>query len=216
MTRTTLAILGGVMAAIAIIAGLTAARSSEPQSQTFAVPAFTAVNASGAFNTDISIGARQSVTATGDPDLIKRLEVRVVRGSLVLGTRSGMSWGKGDLTVRVTVPALDAVSLAGSGDLSARGITAQQFAASLTGSGDVVVAGTCTNASLSLQGSGDLDAGALVCSAVAASVQGSGDLIGHATRSVAGSVQGSGDMLIKGKPAQRAVTTRGSGALRYE
>ena len=102
----------------------------------------------------------------------------------------------GDITVTVSMPGLESislagsgaftaasldvenldVSLAGSGDISLSRLQVENLSVSLAGSGDVKLKGNASWASLSLAGSGDIDARELDCPEIETRKSGSGDI----------------------------------------
>jgi hypothetical protein len=218
-------------AGLAVLATACTASAAE---RSFPATAFQRVAASGSEDVVISTGKVASVVATGPQERLDRLDIRVEGDTLKIGHKSGasMSWGKDDVVIHVTMPALlgvkmagsgdvtadkgsgpaFAVSLAGSGDIRVADIDTQTATFSTAGSGDIRVAGRCTSAKISISGSGDIDAAALKCADVEIGVNGSGDVMAHATRAANIRVSGSGDVRISGG-AKCQSRTSGSGSV---
>lgn len=177
-----------------------------------------------------------AVQVEGDPGAIKKLEIGVDGDELKIGRkrRLGVSWGsdKG-ATIRVSLPALAAVSLTGSGDvsvdraagdalelsltgsgdLSVAAVAVKRLEADLTGSGGISVAGSAGVGKLSATGSGDFKGEGLKLGAGDVSLLGSGDIGFASDGAVDISILGSGDVTVKGK-AQCSRKVMGSGEVR--
>lgn len=184
----------------------------------------------------VAVGKDFSVRAEGDPKAIEKLKIKVDGGTLEIGRKnsSGMGWGsdKG-ATIRVTLPALDALSLTGSADVDVDRISAKTLDLDLTGSGDLrigdvkvdaldagltgsgnmTVAGEAGQGDISITGSGDFDGQALKVGKGEASILGSGNIGFVSDGAIDISILGSGDVNVKGK-AQCKTSNMGSGEVR--
>ncbi len=92
--------------------------SGRQATQVRRLPAFTGVELSGSNNVVIGLGTKQSVVVRGDDNLLDRVTTRVRSGALRdRGNPAGGFTTRSPMSVRITVPALDAVTLLGSGDV---------------------------------------------------------------------------------------------------
>jgi hypothetical protein len=136
------------------------AGAASASGRNFQVATFDRINLTGAANVVVTVGGQPSVRAEGDAALIERLEIAVVGGELRIGMREG-SWSgnRGSVTVRVTVPSLQAAALAGAGDMNIDRIQGQAFAATIGGAGDLAIGQLRVgNASFTLSGAGNVRA----------------------------------------------------------
>lgn len=218
--------------AIALLATAMPALAAE---QRFPVSGFQRVAASGSEDVVISTGKAISVVATGPQERLDRLDIRVEGDTLKIGHKRGKwnDWGNDDdVTIRVTMPVLHGVSMAGSGNLTADNGGGPAFSASIAGSGDVrvaninsptvslstagsgdtVVGGKCTSAKISIAGSGNTDTKALKCTNIEVAISGSGDVDGFATGNALVRISGSGDVKVAGG-AKCQSRTSGSGTV---
>lgn len=202
----------------------------------FTVTGFNEIEVAGPFDVVVNVGKAQSVRAVGDSGDLDRLKVEVAGNELRIGTkeRRWMDWSDSDpITIYVTVPALNAVSLAGSGDVQVDRVKADAFVGSIAGSGDLTIAslaagnarlsiagsgdltasGSCRTAEVSIAGSGDVNIGRLRCQSLSARVAGSGDIIANATQNAKLTVMGSGAITVSGG-AKCDVSKMGSGSAR--
>jgi len=209
---------------------LLAATASEAAERSFPVGSFSEIMVTNSADVDVRTGSAASVVATGDPDDLDRLDIRVEGNRLNIGTKQrGISWSsRENITIRVNVPALSAATLSGSGNLAVdrvRGdfsgrisgsgdlrlpmLDSAQLALAISGSGDIMAAGRCGSGTISISGSGDVNATQLTCETLNASVSGSGDIAVRATGTAAIRVSGSGDITVTGGAR---CTTKSSGS----
>lgn len=123
--------------------------------------------------------------------------------------------GSGDVKFRGKYQRVNA-TLAGSGDLTFDGGNADSVELALLGSGDATISGSAKSLSAKLAGSGDVHAESMPADSVTLSLMGSGDAHVHASKSINVSAVGSGDATVSGNPAQRSVSTAGSGEVRWQ
>jgi hypothetical protein len=200
-----------------------------------AVAAFQSLQATGPDTVNFVTGDGYSITATGDPETLKKLRYRLEKGQLQIG-REGRGWLKGGddkaATITITAPSLSALSLTGSGDVTAdnlRGdtvkvelvgsgdirintVTASSIKSELAGSGDILLAGKVGSGRHEIAGSGNLDATKLAHSDANVSIVGSGSADLTASGSVKADIVGSGDVTVTGG-AKCTVSKLGSGSL---
>lgn len=181
--------------------------------QTRDLETFSSIEASGAFDIEITVGEPQSVTITFDDNLIDRVTADVRRGTLRLGSE-GSYLSKHACVVVITVPALDGFESTGSGDVRIENLIADTFECRLTGSGSIYALGSVDELDLEISGSGDIDARDLKARDVYARVSGSGNIDVHALESISGRVSGSGDIYYYGDPKHTNVRVSGSGTIR--
>lgn len=225
---------------VLFVAACSAAQSHSAQAsgqraeRGFEVAAFQSVALQGPHNVVVTVGGQPSVRAEGDSAALDMLDIRVENGRLVVGTRRGWSWSgpHGEVTVRVTAPALNHASIGGSGDMRIDQVQGDRFEASIGGSGDMEIAalqaretefsiagsggiratGTTEAADISIAGSGDMALDALQTRRAHVSVMGSGNVAVQASEAVDGSIMGSGDVTVRGA-ARCSVSRMGSGTV---
>lgn len=185
----------------------------------FDLAGFDRVAVGGSDNVVIRHGSGFSVVATGAQDDLDRLEIKVERGSLGIGRKSGnWNWSSKNVTVAVTLPALRGLSLGGSaavqadrgegdvfdlklggsGNLMVGQVQAKTVNVSVSGSGNAKASGQCGALNLRLAGSGDVDLSGLACTNADIRVAGSGDVLARASGQANISVAGSGDVMVTG------------------
>jgi putative autotransporter adhesin-like protein len=208
-------------------------------SRNFQVGNFTQVEVAGPFDVNIHTGANPGVSAQGNQKLIDRLEVEVKGDKLLIHTKNehhwfgGWHWSHGKGTISVTVPMIEAATLAGSGGLNIDNVKGERFDGQIAGSGDLKIgavqvgalklgiagsggatanSGTAKQAEYEIAGSGDVDAQAIQAEEIKASIAGSGGIKAHASRAADVSIMGSGDVSVTGG-AKCSISKAGSGSV---
>ena len=206
-------------------------------SRNFPVGNFTQVEVAGPFDVNIHTGANPGVNAKGNQQLIDRLEVEVRGSKLLIRPRNehhwfgGWHWTHGRGSISVTVPMIEAATLAGSGDLDIDNIRGDRFDGQIAGSGGIKLGsvevgslklgiagsggatarqGKAQQAEYDIAGSGDVDAQNVQAETLKASIAGSGGIKAHASRAADVSIMGSGDVNVAGG-AKCSISKAGSG-----
>ena len=117
------------------------------------------------------------------------------------------------MSVTISVPSLDALTLTGSGVVTVTEIEASSLSVRLPGSGVLRAGGTATELDVILGGSGDAQLEQLIAGDVRAEVSGSGRIVLTATKSLDASVSGSGAIMYGGSPQEVTKSITGSGAI---
>jgi hypothetical protein len=177
------------------------------------VPAFTSVELAGANNVVVRVGEAQSVVVEADDNLLDRVTTEVHSGELVIANTPGSFTTRSPMSVEVTVPTLDALSLSGSGNIVVSGVEAESLSVSLPGSGTLTGRGTATRLHVAVHGSGNVQLTELVANDVLADVGGSGSIFITVRGSLHASVSGSGAILYAGNPQHVTRSITGSGVI---
>jgi len=211
-----------------------AAAAGAQVNRDFQVGAFDRINLTGASDVVVTVGGQPSVRAEGDAALIERLEITVVDGELRIGMREGnWSGNHRGVTVRVTVPNLQAAALAGAGDMRIDRVQGPRFAASIGGAGDLDIAqlrvenasftltgagniravGGARQASATLRGTGNLDLDGFEAADATVALTGTGSVELRATGTAQVQLSGVGNVEIEGS-ARCTVARSGLGHVR--
>jgi hypothetical protein len=177
------------------------------------VASFRAVDLAGSNNVTIRVGEEQSVVVHADDNLLDRVTTEVQADTLVIGNAPGTFTNRSPMSVEVSMPSLDALSLTGSGNVSASGVDARDLTVTLSGTGVVTASGTATRLDVALSGSGDAELERLVARNVHAVVSGSGQIAATAKTSLDASVSGTGAIDYGGDPKDVTTSITGSGAV---
>lgn len=210
------------------------------QSKNYDLAAFTAISLSNSVDVELSQGSSQSVSASGSQSAIDKLNIRVEKGSLKIGSKKGTKWSKGDgnVTIKITAPEVNAIVISGSGDLKIMNdFKSSNFAVTVSGSGDLSCAGSVTANKLALvssgsadvqlkgssdkvaitnSGSSDLSLSNFKSKEGAIVNSGSGDIEVYVSEKVAVTNTGSGDINLGGSPDKKTIINTGSGDIDYK
>jgi len=187
--------------------------SGVPVTQARDVASFTSVELAGSNNVVVRVGASQSVVVKAGDNLIDRVTTEVMSGTLVIGNTPGSFSTKSPMSVEVTVPRLNALTLTGSGNIVVDDIEAESLKVDLPGSGTLTGTGTATRLDVTVGGSGVVQFTQLVAKDVRAAVSGSGSIFITATKSLDASISGSGVIVCTGNPQDVTRSVTGSGAI---
>ncbi len=212
--------------------------SSAVTQRAYPLRGFTSISLAGPHDVVVAVGPAHSVRAEGPSDVLDRLKIEVDRRTLEIGMHKG-SWrsdfnaNRPKTIIHVTMPALEAASIAGSGNMRIDKVEGGRFAASIGGSGDLDIrslrvgeasfsvagsgairaAGTSNRSRVSIAGSGDVNLEALEARTASVSIVGSGDVRARAMDTAEVSIMGSGDVNLTGS-ARCSVSKMGSGSVR--
>ena len=177
------------------------------------LPAFDRVELAGSNNVFVRVGGKQSVVVRADDNLLDRVTTEVRSGNLVIGNRPGSFTTRGPMSVEVTVPSLQALTLSGSGNIAVDGTRAHGLEVALPGSGTLTASGRATRLDITVSGSGTAQFTGLIADDVRALVSGSGSIFVTATRRLDASVSGTGAILYSGNPQHVTKNVTGTGAI---
>jgi Putative auto-transporter adhesin, head GIN domain len=187
--------------------------SGVPATQTRDVSRFRRVDLAGSNNVVIRVGGEQTMVVRADDNLLDRVTTEVRSGELVIANTPGSFTTRSPMSVEITIPELDALTLAGSGNIVVDGIDTPSLTVSLPGSGTLTGSGTATRLDVTVGGSGVVQLTRLVANDARAVVSGSGSVFVTATRALDASVSGSGAILYAGNPPDVTKSVTGSGTI---
>lgn len=214
--------------------------SGETISRSYPVDEFRELELAGRYEVEVRTGEKPGVTARGPEELIERLNVEVRDGKLTIRPRKDSGWFKvgwkrdDKVAVTVTVPTLEAATLAGSGTVAIDTLRGERFHGRVAGSGDMRLgtvevgmlklaiagsgeldagSGRARSAEFDVAGSGDVRARSLAAEALKVSIAGSGGVVANATRTADVRIAGSGDVEVTGG-AKCTVRKAGAGDVR--
>ena len=183
-------------------------------SETRNVSDFTNVSLEGAGHVLLQQGGAESVTVTGDDNLLPDLETVVQGGTLVLREKNGVRLNPSkDIVFKVTVGKLDGLSLSGSGDVEAKGIQSGKMKIDLSGSGEVSAEGSADDLDLTISGSGQYHGDKLKSKRTRVEISGSGGAMVASSDTLDATINGSGSVEYAGMP-QVHQSINGSGSIR--
>lgn len=179
---------------------------SKDITRTYDLQGFDQISVGGVYELDVRVGGDFSITVSGAPDEMDRMEIEVVDGVLQLGQEEPKfgkrRWRNMGLTADISLPSLTAIDVAGVAEVDVEGVDAETFSASLAGVGELDLVGTCRSLTARVSGVGELDASELQCADVDVRVSGVGEARVYAGQSVYASVSGVGSIDVEGSPSE--------------
>lgn len=178
-------------------------------------------------------GSPQKVEIEGDKASLQEIETVVSTGKLKIKTKDFFHGNIGKINIYITVPEINALSVAGSGDIKAQSViktdeldlnvsgsgsihfkelNVREVSATITGSGDMDIAsGEAQNElEVVITGSGSFSGKGFSAQEVNVNITGSGSAKVWAVKELDTNITGSGDVEYKGNPQVDANST-GSG-----
>jgi hypothetical protein len=181
--------------------------SGVPATEHREVAPFSTVELAGASTVAVRVGPMQSVAVTADDNLVNRVTT-TVDGETLIVAATGSFTNETPMSVTVSVPSLDGVTLSGSGIVTVEGVAARDFMVELSGTGTLEVSGRTVGLTAVLSSSGMVDLHDLVAEDVIAKLHGTGHMNLHAASTLDATLTGTGSIVYSGSPA---VTTNNTG-----
>lgn len=179
----------------------------------------------------VSQGQALDIAVTGDPEAVEAMRFTIEDGTLGVMRDHDLRKAEGRATVRVTMPSLDSIVLAGSGTVEAATLTgdaevtiagsgtvrtaqiaAGGFTMTVAGSGSYQAGGTADRLELSIVGSGRSDMAELTVGSADVTIAGSGAAEFASDGTVEANIVGSGEVTVIGR-ATCTINAVGSGKL---
>jgi len=227
-----------IIPALLLIISVTALQAQTTYTETRNLSGFSKISFAVAGEVYIDLGQSYSVVLEGDKDYIKEIETRVDGTDLVFKRDKWFDTGNRKVTVRITMPALEGISVSGSGKvivndplrgdglnvaISGSGkvllgdVTVRNVECHISGSGSLNIAGTgaVDNLGISISGSGDYKGEATKVGTLKASISGSGNCDCYVTDLLKAAISGSGSIYYSGNPKIDAAIS-GSGKVRMK
>lgn len=171
------------------------------------VNSFYEVNSDFVGDVYIKQGNTQSVTVTGDSNIVNFITTTVKEG--VLSINSNMSYSSTrSITVDITVPDLDRVYVNGVGDVDIEEFYTDRFTLITDGVGSIKASGQVVTLIAEVHGVGDLNLRNLISRDATALVDGVGNIEIQANRTLELTIDGVGDITYYGNAD---VTSRDEG-----
>lgn len=180
--------------------------------QTRATPQFHQVRSEGSVSVVITQGPATSVKVLGDSNIIPLVKTDVHDGVLTVMEEGSYS-PRIPLTVQLTAPTVDYLTIDGSGNAQLCGLSQASLGVDINGSAGVVVDGTVDNLAVDISGSGSVQSRSLQARDTEVTISGSGSAYVTATGSIAADISGSGSVLYHGNPPVVTRNVTGSGSI---
>ncbi len=221
---------------IIILALLVSSAGSAQDRQKRDVDGFTALSFGAAGELFLKQGNNFSVELEGDKDLLEVIETEVKNGRLVIRKTNWRIMRNEKVTVYITMPEIDGLSVSGSGKLEANGpvnagdidisvsgsgkvllndLKVEGIECSISGSGDIRIKGFAKDpAEVSISGSGSFNGEEFRMEELEVHISGSGSCRCWVEGDLEASVSGSGNIYYKGDAQRVDARISGSGKVR--
>lgn len=163
------------------------------------VQPFQRVLLDGTSDVTISFGETQSVSVTGDENLVHLVKTDVRGNQLRIDTSGSYSTSNG-IQIDIVVPRLIACELNGTGDIDISGYTGEELELITDGIGNITCSGTVGIVHATTDGIGDIELAELVAREAYAITDGIGGIVVNATEKVDARINGIGNITIIGDP----------------
>jgi hypothetical protein len=214
--------------------------NAQKRSVKFDLAAFTEISVRNNANVILLQGQDQAVTATAREETIGKLIVEVKDRSLIIryptNTWFDSRWDPGEVTINVTMPQIDDLSVSGSGSITAGSLIysriidclvsgsgfislvnlkSEKITSRLSGTGHLQLAGeeAVAELKLTLSGPGGVKTSGIKARNVNVLISGSGSCTVHAIENLNCKIAGSGSVTYYGNPAIET-TIVGSGTVK--
>ena len=176
------------------------------------VPAFTAVEISGAYDVEIVAQKDQKLEVEGDENLLSLIITEVKNGVLSVRNEKGFDT-EHKLRLRISLPTLDSISTSGANDIVASNVKSDEFSINASGAGNMQVSGEAESLQVEISGAGEVDAKDLRARKVTISSSGSAQADVYASEELRANVSGAGNVTYYGDPKNVSEDTSGSGSI---
>jgi len=180
--------------------------------QTRTVGPFSTVSNSGPVSVHIEVGKAQTVSVSGNDELVADLQTEVVGNELRLHMKRDTTTFNShhdSLRVTITMPQLTAFSMAGAGEIVVTHMSGDSLDVSFAGAGTFKADGSVKNLKLNVGGVGSIDTRELHADNANVNVGGVGSVKVWAGTRLDASVGGVGSLTYYGDP--KTVNTNGGG-----
>jgi hypothetical protein len=178
------------------------------------VSGFSGVSLEGSSRLLIEQGGVNSLTVTGDDNILPYLETEVSGGTLVLGEKSGVSLSpSSDIVFKVILRNLDSLGVSGSGLAQAKRLQNPKMKIDLSGSGEVDAEGAADDLDINVSGSGRFRGDGLKSKRTRIDISGSGSAVVASSETLNATISGSGTVEYIGDPRVHQDIS-GSGSIR--
>jgi hypothetical protein len=178
--------------------------------ETRAVAAFTAIEATGIGSLKLRVGESDSLKITADDNLLPLIKSEVKNGVLVLSTK-GASSSKNGIIFEATANTIKRLENSGTVSMDAGGFAGGELVVVCSGVGSVTLAGRVDSLKAELSGVGSLSADGLSADRVETNLSGVGSANVRAEKSLNGNVSGVGSLTWKGAATDVSTNVSGIG-----
>ena len=178
--------------------------------ETRAVSAFTAIEATGVGKLKLRVGDQDGLKISADDNLLPLIKSEVKDGVLVLSTK-GATNSKTDIVFEANAKTIKRLENSGTVSIDAKGFNGGELSVETSGVGSITLVGRVDSLKAQLSGVGSLDADGLTADRVQTDLSGVGSASVRAEKSISGSVSGIGSLVWKGAATDVSTSVSGIG-----
>ena len=207
----------------AALLGILAAAPALASEEVRSVSSFKAVEFSGFGEVNVAAGKDQSVTLSGDKEVLERITTEVHGDTLEVKLHKkyeNRSWlwrfvmpdddrGVKDLKVRINVPQITSIGVSGAAKLTATNVESDSMNFAVSGAAQITADGHADKLTLSISGAGDANLDGLVVNDAVVSIAGAGQARVNPKENLRANIAGFGKIRY---PRDPKVTSSISGA----
>lgn len=177
--------------------------------------AFSSINSKGSINMVVQVGKAQSVVLSGEDQYLRKIDMKVVNGELMVNTdKDSNNSRRRDTKIVITMPALKAFRVEGAGSAELNNVTGDRVDIEFQGAGRLVANGKVKLLKLNAEGVGDVDTKALQTQHAKVQFEGIGAVKVHASERLDAVVQGMGSLNYYGNPKLVHKSVEGIGSVK--
>ena len=184
--------------------------NGKPATETRAVAAFTAIEATGIGRLKLLVGEADSLKISADENILPLIKSEVKNGVLVLST-TGATRSKTDIVFEATAKTIKRLENSGTVSINASGFNGGDLSVATSGVGSIALSGRVDSLKAELSGVGSLEADELTADRVTTNLSGVGSAAVRAQKSIHGSVSGIGSLTWKGTATEVSTNVSGIG-----
>jgi len=196
-----------ILAAICVIAATFSAcsigkdvkGSGNRKSEKRDLPAFKAVDTTGAYEIEVTCQKPASFEIEADDNILPLIKTDVRDGVLYVSNQQRYN-SRRAVALRISLPELIAVSSRGAGDITVSDAKSDDLKIESTGAASVKAAGKVSSVAISSAGAGDLDTSRLMATKASVTVAGAASVNVYASDQLDVTVSGVGSVDYSGNP----------------
>jgi Putative auto-transporter adhesin, head GIN domain len=183
-------------------------RSSEKRD----LPAFNAVDTTGAYQVEVMCQKPASFEIEADDNILPLIKTEVRDGVLYVSNQQHYNSAKA-VALRIGLPELISVSSRGAGEITVQDANSNDLKIASTGAASIKAAGKVKNATISSTGAGDIDTSRLQAERARVTVAGAASVTVYVTEQLDVSVSGVGSVSYSGNPKTVNKSVSGIGSV---
>lgn len=176
------------------------------------LPAFKAIDTTGAYEVELMCQKPASFEIEADDNILPLIRTEVRDGVLYVSNQQRYNSAKA-VALRINLPELISVSSRGAGEITVQDANSNDLKIESTGAASIKAAGKVKNATISSTGAGDIDASRLQAEKARVTVAGAASVNVYVTEQLDVSVSGVGSVSYSGNPKTVNKSVSGIGSV---